>query len=49
MDFFLDSQAPETLHWDSSFTDWIRDKLEKSVFWARCLRHVMALGQKDMV
>lgn len=42
-------QAPETLHWDSSFTAWMRDKLEKSVFWAQCLRHVMALGQKDMV
>ncbi|TYH29112.1 hypothetical protein ES288_A02G198600v1 [Gossypium darwinii] len=49
MDFVLDSQAPETLHWDSSFTAWMRDKLEKSVFWAQCLRHVMALGQKDMV
>ncbi|XP_040945479.1 pyridine nucleotide-disulfide oxidoreductase domain-containing protein 2 isoform X3 [Gossypium hirsutum] len=42
-------QAPETLHWDSSFTYWMRDKLEKSVFWARCLRHIMVLGQKDMV
>ncbi|XVE87301.1 hypothetical protein DITRI_Ditri18aG0106300 [Diplodiscus trichospermus] len=49
MDFLLDSRTPETLHWDSSFTDRLRDKLEKSVFWARCLRHIMDLGQKNMV
>ncbi|KAK6258347.1 hypothetical protein SCA6_012821 [Theobroma cacao] len=49
MDFLLDSRTPETLHWDSSFTDRLWDKLEKSVFWASCLRHIFALGQKDMV
>ncbi|OMO56901.1 hypothetical protein CCACVL1_26177 [Corchorus capsularis] len=50
MDFLLDSRTPETLQWgSSSFTDRLRDKLEKSVFWARCLRHIFALGQKDMV
>ncbi|XP_021273697.1 pyridine nucleotide-disulfide oxidoreductase domain-containing protein 2-like isoform X1 [Herrania umbratica] len=49
MDFLLDSRTPETLHWDSSFIDRLRDKLEKSVFWASCLRHILALGQKDVV
>ncbi|XVF17897.1 hypothetical protein REPUB_Repub10bG0164300 [Reevesia pubescens] len=49
MDFLLDSRTPETLHWDSSFTDRLQDKLEKSVFWTRCLRHVLDLGQKNMV
>ncbi|OMO84412.1 hypothetical protein COLO4_22077 [Corchorus olitorius] len=49
MDFLLDSRTPETLRWGSSFADGLRDKLEKSMFWARCLRHIFALGQKDMV
>ncbi|XWS42057.1 hypothetical protein CRYUN_Cryun17cG0136000 [Craigia yunnanensis] len=51
IEFLLDSRTPETLHWDSSYTytDRLRDKLEKSVFWARCLRHILDLGQKNMV
>ncbi|XP_040999626.1 pyridine nucleotide-disulfide oxidoreductase domain-containing protein 2-like isoform X1 [Juglans microcarpa x Juglans regia] len=49
MDFLLDSQTPETLQRDSSLNDWLRDKLHKSVFWTHCLKHVLSLGQKDMV
>ncbi|GKU99165.1 hypothetical protein SLEP1_g12049 [Rubroshorea leprosula] len=49
MDFLLDSPTPETLHGNSSFTDWLRDRLHKSVFWGRCARHIFSLGQKDMV
>ncbi|KAK8607520.1 hypothetical protein V6N13_053253 [Hibiscus sabdariffa] len=40
MDFLLDSQTPEALHWDSSFTDRL---------WTRCLKHILALGQKDLM
>ncbi|KAH9711416.1 Amino oxidase domain-containing protein [Citrus sinensis] len=49
MDFLLDSPPPEALHGDLSFHDLLRDKMQKSVFWARCLRHVLSLGQKDLV
>ncbi|KAK3224114.1 hypothetical protein Dsin_011139 [Dipteronia sinensis] len=49
MDFLLDSHPPETLHGDSSSKDQMKDRLQKSVFWARCLRHMVSLGQKDMV
>ncbi|KAJ4714412.1 Pyridine nucleotide-disulfide oxidoreductase domain-containing 2 [Melia azedarach] len=49
MDFILDSPTPETLHGDISLYDRLRNKLQNSVFWARCLRHVRSLGQKDMV
>ncbi|XP_031255142.1 pyridine nucleotide-disulfide oxidoreductase domain-containing protein 2-like isoform X2 [Pistacia vera] len=53
MNFLVDSPTPETLcgPGDSSLNlnDRLRDKLEKSVFWTRCLRHVLQLGQKDMV
>ncbi|KAK9228110.1 hypothetical protein WN944_021058 [Citrus x changshan-huyou] len=49
MDFLLDSPPPEALHGDLSFHDLLRDKMQKSVFWARCLRHVLLLGQKDLV
>ncbi|GMY11526.1 pyridine nucleotide-disulfide oxidoreductase domain-containing protein 2-like isoform X1 [Fagus crenata] len=49
MDFLLDSHTPETLHGDSSLIDQLRDKLNKSVFWTRCLQHALSLGQKDMV
>lgn len=49
MDFLLDSPPPEALHGDLSFHELLRDKMEKSVFWARCLRHVLSLGQKDLV
>ncbi|KAL5754648.1 hypothetical protein ACOSP7_022868 [Xanthoceras sorbifolium] len=49
MDFLLDSHPPETLHGDSSFNDEMRDRLQKSVFWTRCMQLVVSLGQKDMV
>lgn len=51
MDFLVDSRTPETLYGPgySSLNDWLKDKLEKSVFWSRCLRHALLLGQKDMV
>ncbi|KAA8531883.1 hypothetical protein F0562_006400 [Nyssa sinensis] len=49
MDFLLDSPPPETSHEVSSFNDRLRDRLQKSVFWARCLRQVLSMGQKDMV
>ncbi|KAJ0098049.1 hypothetical protein Patl1_28933 [Pistacia atlantica] len=53
MNFLVDSPTPETLsgRGDSSLNlnDRLRDKLEKSVFWTRCLRHILQLGQKDMV
>ncbi|POO02529.1 NAD(P)-binding domain containing protein [Trema orientale] len=49
MDFILDSRTPENLHGGSSFNNQLRDKWQKSVFWASCLRHALSLGQKDMV
>lgn len=49
MDFILDSRAPEAFRWGSSFNDRLRDKVQNSIFWGRCLRHVLSLGQKDMV
>ncbi|KAJ4963787.1 hypothetical protein NE237_023726 [Protea cynaroides] len=49
MDFLLDSPTPETLHEVRSFGDQMRDKLQKSAFWVRCLQQALALGQKDMV
>ena len=49
MDFVLDSRTPEILQGDSSFNNQLRDKWDKSVFWASCLRHALSLGQKDMV
>ncbi|XP_042478846.1 pyridine nucleotide-disulfide oxidoreductase domain-containing protein 2 isoform X2 [Macadamia integrifolia] len=49
MDSLLDSPTPETVHEVLSFTDQMRDKLQKSAFWAHCLQQALALGQKDMV
>ncbi|XP_026449648.1 pyridine nucleotide-disulfide oxidoreductase domain-containing protein 2-like [Papaver somniferum] len=50
MDLLLDSPTPESLHGDrSSFTERMKDKLQKSAFWSRCLREAMSMGQKDMV
>ncbi|KAI9165669.1 hypothetical protein LWI28_018301 [Acer negundo] len=49
MDFLLNSHPPETLHGDSSFKDQMKDRLQKSVFWVRCMRLIVSLGQKDMV
>ncbi|KAK9284806.1 hypothetical protein L1049_023983 [Liquidambar formosana] len=49
MDPLLDSPTPETLQGVSSFNDRLANKLQKSVFWARCLRRALSMGQKDMV
>ncbi|KAF8377933.1 hypothetical protein HHK36_031322 [Tetracentron sinense] len=49
MDSLLDSPTPETLHEVPSFNDRLRDKLQKSVFWAQCMQQALLLGQKDMV
>uniref|UniRef100_A0A2P2N2H4 Pyridine nucleotide-disulfide oxidoreductase domain-containing protein 2 n=1 Tax=Rhizophora mucronata TaxID=61149 RepID=A0A2P2N2H4_RHIMU len=43
MDFLLDSRTPE------AFNGGLRDRLERPMFWARCLRHILAMGQKDIV
>ncbi|KAJ7944286.1 pyridine nucleotide-disulfide oxidoreductase domain-containing protein 2-like [Quillaja saponaria] len=48
MDFLLDSQTPEATHGDSS-SDWLRNKLQKSKFWAQCMWHALSLRQKEMV
>lgn len=47
--FLWDSTPPDILAGSSSFTEWLKDKLNKSSFWARFLRHAFSLGQKDMV
>ncbi|XP_022896300.1 pyridine nucleotide-disulfide oxidoreductase domain-containing protein 2-like isoform X2 [Olea europaea var. sylvestris] len=49
MDPLLDSSPPETLQGISSFNGRMKSKLQKSVFWAHCLRRALVLGQKEMV
>ncbi|KAL5715263.1 hypothetical protein ACHQM5_017104 [Ranunculus cassubicifolius] len=49
MDSLLDTPPPETLQGVSSSTDSMKDRLHKSVFWARFLRQALTLGQSDMV
>ncbi|CAA3017165.1 pyridine nucleotide-disulfide oxidoreductase domain-containing 2-like isoform X1 [Olea europaea subsp. europaea] len=49
MDPLLDSSPPETLQGISSFNARMKSKLQKSVFWAHCLRRALVLGQKEMV
>ncbi|KAJ7953004.1 pyridine nucleotide-disulfide oxidoreductase domain-containing protein 2 [Quillaja saponaria] len=49
VDPLLDSPPPESLHDISSLSDRVKNKIQKSVFWARCLRQAISLGQKDMV
>ncbi|KAM6563216.1 hypothetical protein CsatB_023214 [Cannabis sativa] len=49
MDPLIDSPPPESLKYTSSFTDGFKDKIHKSVFWARFLRQGLSLGQKDIV
>ncbi|MCL7038928.1 hypothetical protein MKW94_025707 [Papaver nudicaule] len=50
MDLLLDSPTPESLHGDrSSFAERLKNKMQKSAFWSRCLREAMSMGQKDMV
>ncbi|MCL7046264.1 hypothetical protein MKW94_001742 [Papaver nudicaule] len=50
MDLLLDSPTPESFHGDrSSFAERLKNKMQKSAFWSRCLREAMSMGQKDMV
>ncbi|KAJ1254994.1 hypothetical protein BS78_K301800 [Paspalum vaginatum] len=50
LDFVIDSAPPELrqeLH--SSMVDRMKDRVDKSAFWAQLLRHVMQQGQSNMV
>ncbi|XP_068646179.1 uncharacterized protein [Aristolochia californica] len=49
MDSLLDSPTPEIMHDFPSFTDQLRDKLHKSLFWSRRLQQAFSMGQKDML
>ncbi|GAB4849153.1 hypothetical protein Ancab_003961 [Ancistrocladus abbreviatus] len=49
LDPVLDSPTPESFQGPSSFNDRMKNTLNKSVFWACCLRRAASLGQKDMV
>ncbi|KAL2553036.1 FAD/NAD(P)-binding oxidoreductase family protein [Forsythia ovata] len=49
MDPLLDSSTPETLQGIASLNARMKNKLQKSVFWAHCLRRALVLGQKEMV
>ncbi|XP_039163446.1 pyridine nucleotide-disulfide oxidoreductase domain-containing protein 2 isoform X2 [Eucalyptus grandis] len=49
MDPLFDSPPPETSQEKSSFSDRMRDKSHRSVFWAHCLRRALDLGQNEMV
>lgn len=49
MDPLLDSPPPEASRSATSFNDRLEDKIQRSAFWARCLRQAASLGQRDMV
>lgn len=49
MDMMIDSPTPENMQGTLSFNDRLKNKLEKSSFWARCLQQAVTMGQKDMV
>ncbi|XP_073311414.1 uncharacterized protein [Primulina huaijiensis] len=49
MDPLLDSSPPENLPEISSFNARMENKLEKSVFWAHCLRRALAMGQRELL
>lgn len=49
MDSLLDSPTPEIRHDVKSFTNRLRDKLQKSLFWTHRVRQALSLGQKDTV
>ncbi|XP_057955635.1 uncharacterized protein LOC131149249 isoform X2 [Malania oleifera] len=49
MDSLLDSPPPEILQDIYSFSDRLMNKLQRSAYWAHCLRQAFSLGQKDMV
>ncbi|CAK7339569.1 unnamed protein product [Dovyalis caffra] len=49
MDPLLDSPPPETAQNVASFNDRLKDRIQKSAFWARFLRQALSLGQKNLV
>ncbi|KAI8535389.1 hypothetical protein RHMOL_Rhmol10G0170200 [Rhododendron molle] len=49
IDPLLDLPTPETLQGVSSLRARMKNNLQKSEFWAHCLRQAISLGQKDMV
>lgn len=50
VDILLDSPTPEiSRKYDASFTNRVKDTIHKSVFWGRCFRNAVGLGQKDLV
>ncbi|KAK4772146.1 hypothetical protein SAY86_013921 [Trapa natans] len=49
MNFLLDSHPPEFQHEVPSFSDRMRSRVQKSVFWARCLRQILSMGQKNVM
>lgn len=49
MEPLIDSSPPETLQRVSSMKGRIKDKLDKSAFWAHCMRRAVSMGQRDMV
>ncbi|XP_065625532.1 uncharacterized protein LOC111998842 isoform X3 [Quercus suber] len=49
MDPLLNSAPPESLQGFSSLKDRFKNGIQKSSFWAHCLRQAINLGQKDMV
>lgn len=49
MDPLLDSPTPEVSKGVLSFSERLKDKLNRSDFWTRCLKRALSMGQKDMV
>ncbi|CAI9110771.1 OLC1v1010850C1 [Oldenlandia corymbosa var. corymbosa] len=49
MDVLIDTPPPETLQRVSSMQTRMKDKLNKSAFWAHCLRSAVSMGQKELV
>ncbi|KAG9146668.1 hypothetical protein Leryth_021816 [Lithospermum erythrorhizon] len=49
MDPLIDSSSPEKLQNASSTSARMQNNLQRSIFWAHCLRRAVSLGQKEMV
>jgi hypothetical protein len=50
MDFVIDSAPPELRQeYLASMVDRMKDRVDKSAYWGNLLRHVLQLGQKNMV
>lgn len=50
VDTLLDSPTPEiSRKCGALFTHRVKDTIHKSVFWGRCFRNAVGLGQKDLV